>query len=470
MTGFAELYERAPCGLVSTTPDGVITLVNETFLSWTGYTREQVIGTSFVTLLDAGGRIFYETRYLPVLRLSGAVREVALTMRRADGSILSILVNSVSDGPASGDPASGGAVHSAIFDATERYDYERHLLQARRAAELSETRIRMLQNASTAFGSCDSEDDLAEALAASAKESSEAVATAVTLNDDLGGLQLRAGEHPAGLPRALGERLEEDAVARAHGVTIAVTDDPADATPFEALVMEALEAARLEAVTVLPVFDGDQVIGTVTSYFDRARRFDDAFAELQQALARQATQTLIRIRLQKRLEAIANYDPLTGLANRNLLRTRLADTISTAARTGCPMAMVFVDLDGFKAINDEFDHSVGDAVLQTVARRLQSAVRREDLVARTGGDEFLVVCDGADEQTAAIVAERIREAVKVPIVVEANELIVTASVGVVVHRPEPGGLLDGRDIFRRADAAMYESKYGGKDHVTVVTL
>ena len=464
MTDFAELYARAPCGLVSATPDGVITLVNETFLSWTGYTREQVIGTSFVTLLDAGGRIFYETRYLPVLRLSGTVREVALTMRRADGSILSILVNSVSDGPA------GGAVHSAIFDATERYDYERQLLHARRAAEQSETRIRMLQNASTAFGSCDSEEALATALAASAKESSEAVATAVTLNDALGGPHVRGGEHPADLPRTLVETLEQDAVASAHSVTIAVTDEPVHATPFEALVREALDTARLEAVTVLPVVDGDHMLGTVTTYFSRARRFDDAFAELQQALARQAAQALTRIRLQSRLEAIANYDPLTGLANRNLLRTRLAETISTAARTGRPMAMVFVDLDGFKSINDELDHSVGDAVLQTVATRLQSAVRREDLVARTGGDEFLVVCDSADEETAAIVAERIREAVKEPIVAEANEVTVTASIGVVVHRPEPAGLLDGRDIFRRADAAMYASKKAGKDRVTVVTL
>jgi diguanylate cyclase (GGDEF)-like protein len=268
----------------------------------------------------------------------------------------------------------------------------------------------------------------------------------------------------------LGEKLERNAVARAQGVTITVTDDATGATPFEALVRDALDTARLEAVTMLPVVDGGRVIGTVTSYFSRARRFDDAFAELQRTLARQAAQTLIRIRLQKRLEAIANYDPLTGLANRNLLRARLAETISTAGRTGCPMALVFVDLDGFKTINDEFDHSVGDAVLQTVATRLRSAVRREDLVGRTGGDEFLVVCDGTDEGAAAIVAERIREAVKEPIVVEANEITVTASIGAVVHRPEPGGPLDGQEVFRRADAAMYESKNGGKDHVTVATL
>ncbi|MFF1634239.1 diguanylate cyclase domain-containing protein [Leifsonia sp. NPDC058248] len=465
MTGFDELYERVPCGLISATPDGVITLVNETFLSWTGYTREQLIGRSFVTLLDAGGRIFYETRYLPVLRLSGAVREVALTMRRADGSILSILINSVSD-----EAAAGGAVHSAVFDATERNDYERQLLQARRAAETSETRIRMLQNASMAFGSCESEEDLAEALAACAKESSEAIATAVMLNDDIGGLHLRGGEHPAGLTPALSEKLERETVARAQGVTIAVTDVAADATPFEALVKDALDAARLEAVTAIPVVDGGHVIGTVTSYFSRARRFDEAFDELQRALARQAAQTLIRIRLQKRLEAIANYDALTGLANRNLLRVRLAETISTSARTGCPMAMIFVDLDGFKAINDELDHSIGDAVLQTVAARLRSAVRRDDLVGRTGGDEFLVVCDGTDEAAASIVAERIREAVKEPIVAEASEVTVTASIGVVVHRPEPGGLLDGRDLYRRADAAMYESKNRGKDYVTVATF
>jgi PAS domain S-box-containing protein len=131
MTNFFEdLYDHAPCGYLSTTPDGVVTTVNETFLTWTKYLRDDLLGKTFTLLVAPDSYIFYETRYLPILQLGGDVREVALMVRCADGSTLPILINSTTRLTADGAPL---LVRTAIFDATQRHDLERQLLSARRS-------------------------------------------------------------------------------------------------------------------------------------------------------------------------------------------------------------------------------------------------------------------------------------------------------------------------------------------------
>ncbi len=131
-----ELYERAPCGYLSTTADGLIVKVNQTFLTWTGYTRADLVGQRrFVDLLSGGGRIYHETHYAPMLLTQGTVREIALDIVRADQTRLSALVNAVLERDAHGAPA---VVRTAVFDATDRREYERELLRAKRRAEESE--------------------------------------------------------------------------------------------------------------------------------------------------------------------------------------------------------------------------------------------------------------------------------------------------------------------------------------------
>jgi sigma-B regulation protein RsbU (phosphoserine phosphatase) len=136
-----ELYDRAPCGYLTTTPDGAILDVNRTFLDWTGYAYDEVAGRTFASLLSAGGRIYHETHYAPMLRMGDSVREIALDIVRADGSRLPVLVNSVVERSASGEAV---AVRTAVFDATERREYERELLRAKERAEESEARARLL--------------------------------------------------------------------------------------------------------------------------------------------------------------------------------------------------------------------------------------------------------------------------------------------------------------------------------------
>jgi diguanylate cyclase (GGDEF)-like protein len=150
------------------------------------------------------------------------------------------------------------------------------------------------------------------------------------------------------------------------------------------------------------------------------------------------------------LAQLAYTDALTGLANRPALHEELAAALADDAQ----VALVFLDLDGFKAVNDELGHTAGDAVLMAVAERMRVTVRGEDTVARLGGDEFVVVVRAEAAASVADLANRLRRAVEAPIEV-ANRLVrVGASCGTVVA--DPGDDVDG--LLRRADHAMYEAK------------
>ena len=159
----------------------------------------------------------------------------------------------------------------------------------------------------------------------------------------------------------------------------------------------------------------------------------------------------------------ALHDPLTELPNRYLLGDRLRMATARQQRTGeLGMAVMFLDLDGFKVVNDSQGHEVGDRLLQEVAARLARSVRAADTVARLGGDEFAVICEEADAPTANVVADRIHRALREPIHVEEHSFEISASIGVALSPP-----LDSSELLSRADAAMYRAKEAG-GAVTVV--
>jgi sigma-B regulation protein RsbU (phosphoserine phosphatase) len=133
----AALYEQAPCGYLSTTPGGTILKANATFLTWTGYQLDELLGRRFVDLLTPGGRIYHETHYSPMLHTLAEVKEIAFEVVRADGGRLPVLINAVMDRSPDGEPR---VARIAIFDATERRRYETELLLAKRRAEESEAR------------------------------------------------------------------------------------------------------------------------------------------------------------------------------------------------------------------------------------------------------------------------------------------------------------------------------------------
>jgi diguanylate cyclase (GGDEF)-like protein len=156
----------------------------------------------------------------------------------------------------------------------------------------------------------------------------------------------------------------------------------------------------------------------------------------------------------------ALHDPLTGLANRTLFGERLVDAMDRHRQLGQPFALVLIDLDDFKAVNDDLGHNAGDQLLHAVAERLRGCVRAADTVARLGGDEFAVVLDGVGE-TPAIVSQRILAALRQPFRIEGQMLRLGASLGVVEPSPEERDLT-ADVLLHRADGAMYAGKRRGK--------
>jgi diguanylate cyclase (GGDEF)-like protein/PAS domain S-box-containing protein len=169
-----------------------------------------------------------------------------------------------------------------------------------------------------------------------------------------------------------------------------------------------------------------------------------------------------RLAFETRLAHQANHDPLTGLPNRTLLADHVAERFRPGDGT---LACIFLDLDNFKVVNDSLGHAAGDQLLVELARRLRATVRPGDLVARFGGDEFVVVCQDVAQDAAVALAERIGEALCRPVAIGGVELRPAASVGVTVQTAEH---LAAEELIRDCDIAMYQAKAAGKGRITVL--
>jgi diguanylate cyclase (GGDEF)-like protein/PAS domain S-box-containing protein len=160
------------------------------------------------------------------------------------------------------------------------------------------------------------------------------------------------------------------------------------------------------------------------------------------------------------LERAAWYDALTGLPNRNLLVDRLEQVLARSRRSRQPLALFYLDLDGFKAINDSMGHAAGDALLKQFAERLRGAVRTSDTVARMGGDEFVVLLEDLREPSDAdAIAKTIVEAAREQFTIDSRALRVTTCIGIAFTKGE----ISGAELLKRADAALYQAKRGGRD-------
>jgi diguanylate cyclase (GGDEF)-like protein len=167
------------------------------------------------------------------------------------------------------------------------------------------------------------------------------------------------------------------------------------------------------------------------------------------------------MRSQAKLAHLAHHDALTDLPNRLLFLDRLSHAISRAERDGSQLAVLFVDLDGFKSVNDALGHLAGDRLLQEVAARLSGAIRRDDTVARLGGDEFVVLIERLHApDDACALAGKLLDALAEPVALDGRELRVTGSIGISVY-PRDGSVAE--KLVQRADAAMYQAKAAGRN-------
>ncbi|MCF8167025.1 MAG: EAL domain-containing protein [Rhodoferax sp.] len=228
---------------------------------------------------------------------------------------------------------------------------------------------------------------------------------------------LQSGKTPRATFDALWEHLQQGKVWKGE-----LVNHRADGSEF------------IEAATISPVRDER---GRVNSYLAIK---EDITAQRQAEL---------------RLQHLAHFDQLTGLPNRVLLQDHFHFALSLAERSQEPLAVMFLDLDHFKNINDTLGHTAGDKLLMQVATRLKAAVREIDTVARLGGDEFVFVLPGTDGIGAAHVAQKLMDAVAMPCQIGSHELVATASIGIAMY---PGDGTDMDTLSRNADAAMYRVK------------
>jgi len=220
----------------------------------------------------------------------------------------------------------------------------------------------------------------------------------------------------------------------------------------------SLSAEGAETVQIAVRFvhaDGGVVPATVTT--SRVEGSEGSPAHLVMHIEDAAAQRALEAELTHR----ALHDALTGLPNRGLFADRLEHALARAARRAHDTTVLFLDLDGFKAVNDTHGHHVGDLVLVEAAHRVQGLLRPGDTAARWGGDEFTVLCEGTGPGQAEGIAERLREALALPMSVAGRSLVVSATIGTASAQDVPDGA-DGPGLVRAADAAMYALKGAGR--------
>lgn len=300
---YEQFFQHAPCGYLLLDDDGIIRMLNDTFLHWTGHRREDLVGTKLQRLFPMGDRLLFSTHCVPQLKLSGAVSEVSLEVIDAEGKRKAALLTAVR----TPDPAGHGVVKVIIFSAHERRKYELELVEARRRAEESEARS----------------------------------------------VKAEAG-----------------------------------------------------------------------------------------------------------LQHLALHDTLTGLQNRAGLASTLEEALAECETLERELAVLFLDLDRFKAVNDSLGHAAGDELLTLVAQRLEATVRASSTVARFAGDEFVILEHVTGLEEAGHLADRILETISVPMVIEGLEVVCSASIGVALADPRHTNM---DRLLRGADIAMYQAKARGRN-------
>jgi len=237
-----------------------------------------------------------------------------------------------------------------------------------------------------------------------------------------------------------------------------------DGRPLESdeLPMQRAAAQGAEVVNMeMDVVREGQKVGTILGYaaplFDETGRPRGAIGASLDITERK--------RAEEQIKSLAYHDALTGLPNRRLFQDRLSVAVAQAHRNSQHLAVLFLDLDRFKAVNDSLGHAAGDRLIQDVAERLRTCLREGDTVARLGGDEFTLLLPGvAQVVDAARVAEKVLDALRVPFLIEDRELFATASIGISFY-PEDGREAD--TLVKNADAAMYRAKQQGRDNYQI---
>jgi diguanylate cyclase (GGDEF)-like protein len=248
------------------------------------------------------------------------------------------------------------------------------------------------------------------------------------------------------------------------GVTQVVHD--IDGLEDEEAYIPGVPGARSEVA--VPLIADGTIIGVFNAESVQPHAFGDEHVQTLTVIARQAAEVIRSAQLLQETRRLAVTDSLTGLFNRRYFNQQLEENVSRAARYEEPLALIFLDVDHFKSVNDRFGHHAGDRCLQALARTLRENVRDSDQIARIGGEEFAVLLIRADRELALSIAERLRDRIDDLIIEEDPPLPVdlTASLGIAFFR-EDGD--DPRSLMRSADRALYTAKRLGRNRVVLAS-
>jgi diguanylate cyclase (GGDEF)-like protein/PAS domain S-box-containing protein len=237
-----------------------------------------------------------------------------------------------------------------------------------------------------------------------------------------------------------------------------VVRDIGDETRFD---VRALQARGLASGMIVPVAgEGDAPFGVLGMYATAPRKFDDDDVAFLQSVANVLTGALRRLAAERGLRHQALHDPLTQLPNRALMLDRLRLALARRRREARWVAVLHLDIDDFKGVNDSLGHVAGDSLLQAFAPRLSEALRPSDTLARLGGDEFAILLEGLDDPAESVkVAERLLAVVGEPVELSGVTLRLTASIGIALAAPDATD--DSEDLLRDAGVAMYRAKRAG---------
>jgi two-component system cell cycle response regulator len=227
------------------------------------------------------------------------------------------------------------------------------------------------------------------------------------------------------------------------------------------------EQEDLGSVALLPLMRQNHLFGCLNLGSRNASRFQGQIGTLfLEHLAAVVSACIENARLHEHIKLVGLHDALTGINNRRFFDQRLSEEVSRAQRSGSPLSCLFIDLDHFKRVNDQYGHQAGDAVLKQVSRLLSDRLRQTDVLARYGGEEFIILLADTAREDAALIAEQIRDRVaKAHLVIPSGKTLnITLSIGVATMLV-PGAIKDGRQLIAMADQAVYAAKLSGRNRV-----
>jgi diguanylate cyclase (GGDEF)-like protein/PAS domain S-box-containing protein len=418
-----DFLEQVSVGIVRATHEGLILRCNARFAEVVGYSQDEVPGLTFkeITVPEDVATIVEATQRL----WTGAVDAVSLETRlvRRDGSLTWVKLTASIHSGIEGHPL---YLMTLVEDISLRKTVEQNLLATAEALQAREERYL------NAFQMCP-----------------DAVLI-IRLNN---GTIIEAN-------RAFLDTMgfESAEVIGRTSIELGMWADAADRQKLSDALNENSGCRDLEVR--LRRKDGDTFWGQLSASFAEIEGVPCILAFIRDVSAAKVAE--------EEIKNLAFYDPLTGLPNRRLLWERLRQALIVSTRTRCKHALLFVDLDDFKALNDTFGHHVGDLMLQEAARRIASCVREVDTVARLGGDEFVVVLEGLSEipevaaAQAKSVGAKILDAISQPYSLDGSECHSTSSMGITVFGDQGAGT---NEVLQQADIAMYQAKSAGRNNM-----